>query len=607
MQPPRWRVPAIEIIYGVAAIALAMVAIGVSYVRAWPIAVDVGVRDNQFVENFSAPELGEGKTFRWTNDVSLLLLPQPPPNAPSVLRLRIQDSRIVRPQQPLLGVRAGGVDLAQIPLADRASRTYRLLVPPTERLGKSLRVELRTDTAQERENGRWLGVAVFNASLTPTRQALWLPSIWVEVCAAALGLFTYLTARMIGARRPRALLAAAGVIALVAISGLLNPQEILPFIQRLAAAAAIACLAVGLARLLVPTARVTLAGPAGRAPRARLLVPGAHLPTYLAIGAWMLMLFQLVMLWDGAPNIGPALWSAWVGAGAAVALGVGLPVWRATGGRGLPPAERRERQAQIALIVLGVAAGAHIGFNIGHAFTRQAPDFWILFKGVREWARGGSLYNLDEVMTNHFGKVFKVPPFYGMFFAPFVLTTGGEVLLFWHRVMNTLLIGAVALAWLRMWRLPARPLTAAALLIVFCFRPLFDTMSYGQIDLVLLFVLTLTLWALRERRDGLAGALVALATLFKLYPVVLLAFFVIKRQWAALWGFALGMLVFNGIAIVVMGWGMHWVYLTQVLPNIGGTTAWVENQTISGFRPASPRRPPRRSSSRGAGCAWRAR
>jgi hypothetical protein len=83
--------------------------------------------------------------------------------------------------------------------------------------------------------------------------------------------------------------------------------------------------------------------------------------------------------------------------------------------------------------------------------------------------------------------------------------------------------------------------------------------------------------------DLLAGALVALGTLFKIYPVLLLAFFVVQRRWRGLAGFALAMLVLNGVALAVMGWEMHRVYLFEVLPRIGGTTSWVENQTISGF------------------------
>lgn len=48
-------------------------------------------------------------------------------------------------------------------------------------------------------------------------------------------------------------------------------------------------------------------------------------------------------------------------------------------------------------------------------------------------------------------------------------------------------------------------------------------------------------------------------------------------------GFALGMLVYNGLAVAVMGWETHRVYLFEVIPRIGGTTSWVENQTLSGF------------------------
>ncbi|HYF65901.1 MAG TPA: glycosyltransferase family 87 protein, partial [Herpetosiphonaceae bacterium] len=88
---------------------------------------------------------------------------------------------------------------------------------------------------------------------------------------------------------------------------------------------------------------------------------------------------------------------------------------------------------------------------------------------------------------------------------------------------------------------------------------------------------------LRTNRDGLAGALVAMGTLFKIYPILLLAFFVVKRQWRAVAGFAAGMLVLNGVSVAAVGWQEHVTYYTQVLPRIGGTTGWVENQTVGGF------------------------
>jgi hypothetical protein len=185
-------------------------------------------------------------------------------------------------------------------------------------------------------------------------------------------------------------------------------------------------------------------------------------------------------------------------------------------------------------------------------------------------------------MTNHVGAVFKVPPFYGMLFTPFVFQDGLQILLY-HRIINVGLMLATALIWLRMVRPLPRWWAIATIIILLNSRPLADTIAYGQIDLMLLFLLTSALWAMRSERDGWAGVLVALGTLFKVYPLILLAFFVLKGRWRGVAGFLLGMLVFNGIAIAVMGWEMHRVYLLEVIPRIGGTTSWVENQTISGF------------------------
>ncbi|NTV64196.1 MAG: DUF2029 domain-containing protein [Oscillochloris sp.] len=574
MQHSRRQTPLVDLIYGVAAIIVTLVVIGVGYARAWPISITVGTNDASFVENMRATEHSTGKSFRWTGDHSRLRLPQTPFGTASILTLHMQDSRVVRPDSPQFRIRADGANVVGLTLANNVARTYYVLIPAQSRTDSRLLVDLEATTAPEYTGGRELGVALFDVAIRPTSGGPWLPSLWVALAALCLGCFGYLAARLINLRPRVALLTVAGVALLIALGLATRPTDILPFIQRFPAMAAIACLGLVLARLLAPTTQ---------APSGQLLVAGSQLPIYLALGAWMLLLYQVYMVWDGAQGIGAFEWDLWIGGALVVGLGLGLPIWSATGGRRFAPTERREWHTQAATVALGLGAAAHIGFSVWFAFQRQAPDFWILYKGARDWARGGSLYNLHDVMTNHFGKVFKVPPFYGMFFVPFVQTIGGEVVLFWHRVMNTVLLAGVGLAWLRMWRLPAFSPTGAALLIVLSFRPLFDTMSYGQIDLVLLFILTLTLWAMREERDLLAGALVALATLFKLYPVALLAFFVIKRQWRGLWGFALGMLVFNGISLVVMGWEMHWVYLSQVLPNIGGTTAWIENQTISGF------------------------
>jgi hypothetical protein len=313
----------------------------------------------------------------------------------------------------------------------------------------------------------------------------------------------------------------------------------------------------------------------------RSSVRGEDLPIYLAVIGWLGPAFQWVMTADGARNVTPAPTTSWIGAALLLAL-AGLGLWYALRGRLLAREQRPAALARGALAIFALAALAHLAYMIVFAFGRAGPDFWILFKGARDWARGGSLYDLDAVLTNHFGHVFKVPPFYGMLFVPFVFQDGERILLF-HRILNVLLLSATVLAWFRMWGLRVASAAGLGTLILLNFRPIADTIAFGQIDVALLLALTLALWAMRAERDLLAGALIALGTLFKIYPVILLALFVAKRRWSGLAGFALGMALLNGVAVAVMGWEMHRVYLTEVLPNIGGTTSWVENQTISGF------------------------
>lgn len=563
----------VEIACAALAALIALLALGFASAAAWPVAVDLGGRDGAFVESFHEPELAGEQSFRWTDGDSRLLLPPLPPGAPGLLTLRLQDARPTGAAPATLAVGAAGAELARLTFRDDIARTYSLLVPPGARLERALVVQLAGDTVQEAAGGRLLGVAVFEAGLRPAGSAPRLPSPWTALWSAALGLGVFLVGRMVGATRRASLLAVAAVAALLALAAFVRPLEVLPFVQRFAGLAAVAAATLAAARLLVP------ATPG----RGGLTVRGDELPALLAIGSWGLLLFQLFLIRDGVGGIAPEAWKLWIVGGLFAVLGVGLPLWRLLAGRRLDDATRRARHGQIVLVALAAAAAVHLALSLAYAYTRQAPDFWILFRGAREWSRGGSLYDLDAVVNNHFGHVFKVPPFYGMLFVPAVRTMGGETALLIHRVINTALIVATALLWLRMWSLRPTWAAVAAVLILFNFRPLVDTLAYGQIDLVLLFLLTAALWALRAGRDGAAGVLVALGTLFKIYPVVLLAFFVLKGRWNALWGFALGMLVFNGVAVAVMGWDEHWTYLTRVVPNIGGTTSWVENQTVSGF------------------------
>jgi hypothetical protein len=304
----------------------------------------------------------------------------------------------------------------------------------------------------------------------------------------------------------------------------------------------------------------------------------------MGLAWWAMPLFQLLMLADGSR---PAIAPQTLVIGAVVAVGLlALLLWRLLG---------RAEVAPYAVALLAAASLAHGAYLVWYAFHRSGPDFWIHFKHARGFLRDGApLYDLPAIEANHFGFAYKWPPLYAALLAPFVYQSG-ELVLLGHRLMNTLLLVGTAGLLLLDFRLGNPNLKskiqnlkshwplAAAILMLFNFRPATDTIALGQFDIIALFCFTLALLAARRGRDGLAGALIAFLALIKLYPALLLAFFLLRRRWRALWGFALGGLACCAYSLAVLGWQVHWDYLTSVVGRIGGGTAWVENQTFNGF------------------------
>jgi hypothetical protein len=630
-----------EIALTLAAAVLATLFLALGYGRAWPLALDIGGQDSRFIDlatnddpahGFHAVERFGDAAARWTSGAATLALPRPPGGTAAILSLRLLNSRPTDQPVPALTLSADGQQLGlfEVTRPVAGMRVYRVLVPAGTRLDWAERFELRNQPITLAGDPRPLGVVADQATLAPLGAAL-LP-LWLLLIGLALGALGYALPRGAGVARGPALVTALAIAALVAWGIAARPLEVLPFVQRIAALLGLGCAGLWSARLLAPPVATTNHRPTTNDDRRRpgrdrptgvvgvkhatrntqhatrfsilnsqFSIRGSDLPIYLAVAWWMGPLFQAIISADGARGVTPPVPTAWIGGALALGL-VAISIWhrlrRPTTNDQRPPTNDGAYETpgtrhpftrspvhpftNRALALFAIAAVAHLAYMLWFAFQRQGPDFWILFKGAREWARGGSLYDLQAIATNHFGHVFKVPPFYGMLFTPFVFQDG-ERILFFHRVINTLLIGAIGLTWLRMWGLRLVSAAGAGVLILLNFRPIADTLAFGQIDLALLLLLILALWALRDERDLVAGILVALGTLFKIYPLILLAFFVIKRRWRTLAGFAVGMLVFNALSIAVMGWEMHRVYLTEVFPRIGGTTAQDQNQTISGF------------------------
>jgi hypothetical protein len=238
----------------------------------------------------------------------------------------------------------------------------------------------------------------------------------------------------------------------------------------------------------------------------------------------------------------------------------------------------------------GLLAGtglALLGYGLytlaGAATTEYATDFTALYRGAHAFLAGEPLYNLADIRFNHLGDTYKYPPFFVFLMGPFSQHGYEWGIAAWNLLNLTLLLLAVFL----LWRGSGQPVRAWSTLglayLVLAFNPLAETMDNGQADIIILAVLAGALLALRAGRWGVWGALLAFPAMVKLYPAYLLLHALALRSWRGMAGFALGGALFGGLALALLGWPVHATFLFEVLPAIGGGTAWVENQTINGL------------------------
>lgn len=132
------------------------------------------------------------------------------------------------------------------------------------------------------------------------------------------------------------------------------------------------------------------------------------------------------------------------------------------------------------------------------------------------------------------------------------------------------------------WRqLPAATRLAMLLaaLLALGYVALDHTVFIGQVSGLILFLILLVPWLLQRRRAYLAGAVLALAVAIKLFPIVLIAYFVARRQWRVVGG-AVGGLALLGAATLASGISPA-LMVRGILDNGAAQQVFYNNQALS--------------------------
>ena len=129
-------------------------------------------------------------------------------------------------------------------------------------------------------------------------------------------------------------------------------------------------------------------------------------------------------------------------------------------------------------------------------------------------------------------------------------------------VFNLLLL--IPLAWM-LRRMTGLSYSRIVLVYALSF-PLYRNLEYGQFYILLLTLIVAACWCWLRGWQVAAGALVVVAAGCKVFPLLLLVWFLRRRQWRALWSAAVTGVACVGLSIAAYGVAANRTWLREILP-----------------------------------------
>ncbi len=200
----------------------------------------------------------------------------------------------------------------------------------------------------------------------------------------------------------------------------------------------------------------------------------------------------------------------------------------------------------------------------------RGTDFTAFYSAGELARTGKNIFDYKASSTNY--RPYLYPPLFAVFpMAPLSLLSHNLALGVFYALNVGLLLASLWMLRKMLWpdpqsppetRLWRRPEVGLLLAVLVCGRFLDSNMVLGQANVIILFLLTLSLYWLNQRKEFIGGLGVALATTFKITPGLFGLYFLWSlRRWAMTGG-ALGLVVFLLIApALLLGFSKNMEYL----------------------------------------------
>ncbi|MGB8646321.1 MAG: glycosyltransferase family 87 protein [Anaerolineae bacterium] len=192
------------------------------------------------------------------------------------------------------------------------------------------------------------------------------------------------------------------------------------------------------------------------------------------------------------------------------------------------------------------------------------------------YLQGGDFYDADQLQAfndqHHIlpGKIgpLSYPPAAVVMYAPIALLTWSQAKLVWLVLSYAFLVAAAVLLWLALRQSSAQPASPIWLALMLLYsQSLQHSLEFGQVGPLFIFLFAAALWGWTNRRATSTGAAIVIATAFKIFPGIYLAYFLWRRAWRNLIqtiAIGAGVLI---ATLLVTGPGRWLTYFTAVLPD----------------------------------------
>ncbi|MCX6784077.1 MAG: glycosyltransferase family 87 protein [candidate division WWE3 bacterium] len=246
---------------------------------------------------------------------------------------------------------------------------------------------------------------------------------------------------------------------------------------------------------------------------------------------------------------------------------------------------QKNRYVYILLIVCVVISGLILGGLLLRAFTGLVPsDFYCYYyipKAVLNLVRREHPYiNYAPIFPYFF------PPASILLFKPLILLPMYLAKIVWSLTNASLMITSAILVskvFKRLWLWPILVFLAVI------YYPFQFTLTEGQFNIILLFVYTFGLWVLvkwnRVLGSTVGGVLLAIGTITKVSPLLIIAYAFWKKRWLLLVVSLFTVVALCGLAEIYVKSGINNYYLHNVLKYVSdqaATPSW-RDQSLLGF------------------------